>query len=160
MIAIDDEMKRSIEQLCGPRDFHDTRESWLARGARRAGISYRAAKAFFYREKINPRAARTLKPCARPFSKMGQTMTDTVSAPAPTKRYVPKSTTCSKILIALCPASKRLGFGRNLNKLGLWLIALGLCLIEDVKSGGGTSFARRPQSPERAPVETNHGAET
>jgi hypothetical protein len=56
MIAIDDEMKRSIEQLCGPRDFHDTRESWLARGARRAGISYRAAKAFFYREKINPRA--------------------------------------------------------------------------------------------------------
>lgn len=56
MTAIADEMKQSIEQLCGPRDFHDTRESWLARGARRAGISYRAAKAFFYREKINPRA--------------------------------------------------------------------------------------------------------
>jgi hypothetical protein len=57
MIAIADEMKTSIEQLCGPRDFHDTRESWLARGARRAGISYRAAKAFFYRETRNPRSS-------------------------------------------------------------------------------------------------------
>jgi len=36
--------------LAGPRGWHDTREAWLARGARKAGISIRRARALFYHE--------------------------------------------------------------------------------------------------------------
>ena len=39
-------------ELSGQRGWHDTRESWLARGARRAGLSLRRARAIFYNEKI------------------------------------------------------------------------------------------------------------
>lgn len=38
--------------LCGPRGWNDTRESWLTRGARRARLSLRRAKAIFYQEPI------------------------------------------------------------------------------------------------------------
>lgn len=38
--------------LSGPRGWHDTRESWLARGARRAGLTLRRARAVFYQEPI------------------------------------------------------------------------------------------------------------
>lgn len=38
--------------LSGPRGWSDTRESWLARGARRAGLSIRRARAIFYQEPI------------------------------------------------------------------------------------------------------------
>lgn len=38
--------------ICGPRGWNDTRESWLARGARRARLSLRRAKAIFYQEPI------------------------------------------------------------------------------------------------------------
>jgi hypothetical protein len=38
--------------LAGPRGWHDTRESWLARGARKAGLSLRRARAIFYQEPI------------------------------------------------------------------------------------------------------------
>ena len=49
-----DEMKTAISTLAGERRWHDTRESWLAGAARKAGISYRQAKAFFYGEARNP----------------------------------------------------------------------------------------------------------
>jgi hypothetical protein len=39
-------------ELSGPRGWNDTRESWLARGARRAGLSLRRARAIFYQEPI------------------------------------------------------------------------------------------------------------
>lgn len=46
---------RARDMLCdlsGPRGWNDTRESWLARGARRAGLSLRRARAIFYLEPI------------------------------------------------------------------------------------------------------------
>src|SRR5688572_24020036 len=39
-------------ELSGPRGWHDTRESWLARGARRAGLTLRRARAIFYQEPL------------------------------------------------------------------------------------------------------------
>lgn len=39
-------------ELSGPRGWNDTRESWLARGARRAGLTLRRARAIFYCEPI------------------------------------------------------------------------------------------------------------
>ena len=51
-----DEMREAIRELAGPRSFTDTRESWLNRAARRAGISFRQAKAFHYGETMNPRS--------------------------------------------------------------------------------------------------------
>lgn len=46
---------RARDMLCdlsGPRGWNDTRESWLARGARKAGLSIRRARAIFYQEPI------------------------------------------------------------------------------------------------------------
>ena len=46
---------RARDMLCelsGPRGWNDTRESWLARGARRAGLTLRRARAVFYQEPI------------------------------------------------------------------------------------------------------------
>jgi nucleotide-binding universal stress UspA family protein len=46
---------RARDMLCdlsGPRGWNDTRESWLARGARKAGLSARRARALFYAEPI------------------------------------------------------------------------------------------------------------
>lgn len=39
-------------ELSGARGWNDTRESWLARGARKAGLSLRRARAIFYQEPI------------------------------------------------------------------------------------------------------------
>jgi hypothetical protein len=39
-------------EVCGPRGWNDTRESWLARGARAIGIKPRRARALFYQEPI------------------------------------------------------------------------------------------------------------
>lgn len=55
------ELKRDMTAVCGPRHEHDTRESWLRRGARAAGISYRQARSFFYCEHEDPRSAAALK---------------------------------------------------------------------------------------------------
>jgi hypothetical protein len=55
--SIIDEMREAIRELAGPRSFTDTRESWLSRAARRAGITFRQAKAFHYGETMNPRVA-------------------------------------------------------------------------------------------------------
>ena len=49
------EMRSHIIGLAGPRHWHDTRESWLAKAARKAGISYRCARSLFYCEQIDPR---------------------------------------------------------------------------------------------------------
>lgn len=38
--------------LCGQRGWNDTRESWLARGARKARLSLRRARSIFYQEPI------------------------------------------------------------------------------------------------------------
>jgi hypothetical protein len=51
------EMHVSIVEIAGPVGWHDTRESWLATAARTSGVTYRAAKGFFYREYTNPNAA-------------------------------------------------------------------------------------------------------
>jgi hypothetical protein len=48
-------MRELVAAVAGPREFSDTRESWLNRAARRAGISFRAAKAVFYAEITDPR---------------------------------------------------------------------------------------------------------
>lgn len=44
-----------IEAIAGPMRSGDTRESWLARAARRAGITFRQAKALYYRETTDPK---------------------------------------------------------------------------------------------------------
>lgn len=50
------EMKSSIVALAGARSDSDTKESMIARAARKAGIGYRIAKAFYYGETKNPRS--------------------------------------------------------------------------------------------------------
>jgi tetrahydromethanopterin S-methyltransferase subunit G len=49
-------MRQSIITLAGERAWSETRQRWLERAARRAGISYRAAKGLFYGEPHEPRA--------------------------------------------------------------------------------------------------------
>lgn len=51
------EMKHSIVLLAGHRRSSDTRESMIARAARRANISFRQAKSLFYGETRDPRAS-------------------------------------------------------------------------------------------------------
>ncbi len=41
-------MKEAVVYAAGPRDWNDTRESWLARAARKLGVSHRRAKSLFY----------------------------------------------------------------------------------------------------------------
>src|SRR5436190_20419068 len=55
-----------VAAVAGPRSWSDTRQSWLARAARRAGISYRQTKALFYEEitDSNHRSARLLRDAA------------------------------------------------------------------------------------------------
>jgi len=55
--------KTLLADLCGPREIHDSRESWLRRGARLAGLSYRQVKSIFYGEIQNPdhRAVRAIR---------------------------------------------------------------------------------------------------
>lgn len=44
-----------IGTIAGPMQPSDTRESWLARAARKAGITYRQAKALRYGETTDPK---------------------------------------------------------------------------------------------------------
>jgi hypothetical protein len=44
-----------IELIAGPMLASDTRESWLARAARRASITYRQCKALYYGETSDPK---------------------------------------------------------------------------------------------------------
>ncbi len=43
-------LRELIAAVAGPREWSDTRESWLARAARKAGISYRQTKSLWYGE--------------------------------------------------------------------------------------------------------------
>lgn len=60
-------MREAVAVVAGPREFGDNRKSWLARAARRANISYRAAKQLFYGEITDPehKAARRMVEAAR-----------------------------------------------------------------------------------------------
>lgn len=53
-MSVSVEMQRSVKKLAGPRMPEDNRETMIARAARRAGLSYRQAKSFFYKESENP----------------------------------------------------------------------------------------------------------
>ncbi len=44
-----------IGVVAGPLQPNDTRESWLARAARKAGLSYRQCKSLFYGQTKDPR---------------------------------------------------------------------------------------------------------
>jgi hypothetical protein len=50
-------MRQAIITLAGSREWFATRQSWLAKAARSAGISYRSAKSLFYCEAEDPRAS-------------------------------------------------------------------------------------------------------
>lgn len=59
-------VREFVTAVAGPRGWNETRESWLARSARQAGVSYRAAKALFYGEITDPdhKAARRMRDAA------------------------------------------------------------------------------------------------
>lgn len=59
-------MRDLIAAVAGPRSWSDTRESWLARAARKAGISYRQTKSLWYGEIKDPfhRSARLMRDAA------------------------------------------------------------------------------------------------
>src|SRR5689334_6925559 len=53
--------RHGIAVAAGPRDWADTRESWLARAARKLGLSYRRTKSIWYNEARVIRADEYLK---------------------------------------------------------------------------------------------------
>jgi hypothetical protein len=60
-------LRELLATVAGPRQWSDTRESWLNRAARRAGITFRQAKACFYGELTDPLhpSAQRLRDAAR-----------------------------------------------------------------------------------------------
>lgn len=52
--------RKLVAAVAGPRQWSDTRQSWLNRAARRAGVPYRTVKAIFYGEITSPS-----HPCVR-----------------------------------------------------------------------------------------------
>jgi hypothetical protein len=46
-----------VTEVAGPMQASDTRESWLARAARRSRISYRQIKALYYGQTKDPRTS-------------------------------------------------------------------------------------------------------
>lgn len=46
-----------VTEVAGPMQANDTRESWLARAARRSRISYRQIKALYYGQTKDPRTS-------------------------------------------------------------------------------------------------------
>ena len=69
-------MRELVASVAGPRSWGDTRESWLARAARRAGISPRQAKSLFYAEITDPnhRSARLMRDAAQRYEAIAQTL--------------------------------------------------------------------------------------
>lgn len=59
-------VRELVAAVAGPREWSDTRESWINRAARRAGISFRQAKALFYGEITDPfhKSARLMRDAA------------------------------------------------------------------------------------------------
>ena len=51
------EMRQGIIRLAGERSWFETRQRWLERAARIAGISTRTAKALFYCEIVDPKSS-------------------------------------------------------------------------------------------------------
>ena len=56
-MSVATEMHQSIRTLAGPRADSDTRETMLARAARRAGITSRQARALYYGEAKDPKSS-------------------------------------------------------------------------------------------------------
>ena len=54
-VMSDVDWRSSLEIIAGSWSWDDTRESMIARAARRAGITFRAAKALYYGETRDPR---------------------------------------------------------------------------------------------------------
>ena len=52
---IQTDWRQEVVWVCGPRLETDTRESWFARGARKAGVEWRQIKALFHGEVIDPK---------------------------------------------------------------------------------------------------------
>lgn len=48
-------MRELVATVAGPREWSDTRQSWLARAARRSGLTYRTIKALWYGEIDDPK---------------------------------------------------------------------------------------------------------
>lgn len=48
-------MRELVASVAGPREWSDTRQSWLARAARRSGLTYRTMKALWYGEIDDPK---------------------------------------------------------------------------------------------------------
>lgn len=59
-------MREWVAAVAGPMAWSENRKGWLARAAREAGVSVRAAKALFYGEITDPehKAARRMKEAA------------------------------------------------------------------------------------------------
>jgi hypothetical protein len=47
--------RQEVVWVCGPRLETDTRESWFARGAKKAGVQWRQLKALFHHEVTDPK---------------------------------------------------------------------------------------------------------
>jgi hypothetical protein len=62
-------MRELIASVAGERRWSDTRESWLARAVRKAGISYRQCKALWYAEikDEHHRSARLMRDAAEKY---------------------------------------------------------------------------------------------
>lgn len=59
-------VRELVALVAGPREWSDNRKSWLARAARRAGISFRQCKSLFYGEitDVSHRSARLMRDAA------------------------------------------------------------------------------------------------
>jgi hypothetical protein len=66
-------MRSLIVAAAGPRLDIDTRETWLARAAEIAGVSYRQARAIYYGENVKPDsdAVRAFEEAARNRARQG-----------------------------------------------------------------------------------------
>lgn len=60
-------MREFVGVVAGPREWSDTRQSWLARAARRSGLTYRTIKSIWYGEIDDPKhyAAQLLRIAAQ-----------------------------------------------------------------------------------------------
>lgn len=69
-------MRELIASVAGPRLWSDTRESWLARAARGAGISYRQVKSLWYGEiaDVNHRSARLMRDAAEKYEALASSL--------------------------------------------------------------------------------------
>lgn len=78
-----DRMRELIAAVAGPREWSDTRQSWLSRAARRSGLTYRTIKSLWYGEIDDPRhyAAQLLQIAANKIL-----LAQACESPSPTDR--------------------------------------------------------------------------